>query len=64
MPIEVFDKEEFLSLSQKASECRVKRLKDVVKLKLRTPRCLYTIKLDEGTAEELLKEIKCPIVDV
>ncbi|MBS7644501.1 MAG: hypothetical protein QW569_03320 [Candidatus Bathyarchaeia archaeon] len=64
MPVEIFDKEEFLSISQKASECRVKRLKDVVKLKLRTPRRLYTIKLDEGAAEELLKEIKCPIIDV
>ncbi|MEM2122433.1 MAG: hypothetical protein QXE79_02230 [Candidatus Bathyarchaeia archaeon] len=64
MPIEVFDKEEFLNLSQKASECRVKRLKDLVKLKLRTPRHLYTMKLDEGAAEEILKEIKCPIVDV
>lgn len=64
MPIEVSDKEEFLNLSQKASECRVKRLKDVVKLKLRTPRHLYTIKLDEETAEEVLREIKCPIIDV
>lgn len=64
MPAEIFDKEEFLNIAQKASECRVKRLKDIVKLKLRTPRQLYTIKLDEETAEEVLKEIKCPIIDV
>lgn len=64
MPTEIFNKEEFLNLAQRASECRVKRLKDVVKLKLRTPRQLYTIKVDEETAEEIIKEIRCPIIDV
>ncbi|MEM2227005.1 MAG: hypothetical protein QXW19_04160 [Candidatus Bathyarchaeia archaeon] len=64
MPQEIFDAGEFLRLSERASECRVKRSKGVVKLKLRTPRRLYTIKLDVERAEELLRAIKCPIREV
>lgn len=64
MPAEIFDLEEFVKISERASECRVKRSKDVVKLKLRTKRRLYTIKLSEAEAEEALKRLKCPIVEV
>ncbi|HID17698.1 TPA: hypothetical protein EYP26_05340 [Candidatus Bathyarchaeota archaeon] len=64
MPAEIFDLEEFVKISERASECRVKRSKDVVKLKLRTKRRLYTIKLSEAKAEEALKRLKCPIVEV
>ena len=60
MPKEIFDTEEFLALSEKASECRVKRLDDVTKLKLRTGRYLYTIKLASAEAEDLLGKINCP----
>lgn len=60
MPKEIFDPEEFLALAEKASECRVKRLGDVMKLKLRTRRQLYTIKLGSDEGEELLKKIGCP----
>ena len=45
MPIEVFDKDEFVELSEKATECRIKRNPDNVKLKLSTSRHLYTLKL-------------------
>ncbi|MEM2896895.1 MAG: 50S ribosomal protein L38e [Candidatus Bathyarchaeia archaeon] len=64
MPTEIFDIEEFLKLTESASECRVKRLKDVVKLKLRTSRRLYTIKLEPAKAEEVLKSIRCEVIEV
>jgi hypothetical protein len=41
----------------------VKRLKDVVKLKLRTPKQLYTIKVDPDKAGELMKQIKCEVIE-
>lgn len=61
MPAEVKDVEEFVQLSERASECRVKRLGNLVKLKLRTPKRLYTIKVEEDIAEEILKRVKCPV---
>jgi large subunit ribosomal protein L38e len=64
MPAEIFNLEEFIKLSESALECRVKRTKEIVKLKLRTKRRLYTIKLKENEAEEALKKIKCPIVEI
>lgn len=64
MPSEVFEPEEFLALADKASECRVKRLGDVMKLKLRTSKRLYTIVLDKAKGEEVLSKIKCPKKEV
>jgi large subunit ribosomal protein L38e len=64
MPIEVVDKEEFLELSRSASECKVKRNRDNTKLKLRTGRYLYTIKLEAGEAEELISKLGCPTVQI
>jgi len=63
MPAEVTDAEEFVRMSERAVECRVKRLKDVVKLKIRTPRELYTIKVDPEKAAEMLKEIRCEVIE-
>ncbi|KON31228.1 hypothetical protein AC482_01355 [miscellaneous Crenarchaeota group-15 archaeon DG-45] len=60
MPKEIFDRDEFLALAEKASECRVKRLGDVMKLKLRTSKQLYTIKLESAEGEDLLEKIRCP----
>ena len=60
MPKEIFDPEEFLNLAKKASECRIKRLDNSMKLKLKTSRYLYTIKLDKSEGEELLDKIQCP----
>ena len=60
MPKEIFDPEEFLRIAEGASECRIKRLGDVMKLKLRTRRYLYTLKISVEEGEELLKKIKCP----
>ncbi len=64
MPREIFDVEEFIKLSEKAAECRVKRLKNAVKLKLRTRRLLYTLKVDPEKAAEIIKRVKCEIVEV
>lgn len=63
MPAELSDTEEFLAISQRALECRVKRLKDIVKLKLRTASQLYTIKVDPDKAAEMLKQIRCPVLE-
>lgn len=64
MPVEVFDKVKFIELSEKASECTIKRNKDNTKLKLRTPRYLYTIKLDPAEADELAEQLSCPTSEV
>lgn len=64
LPIEVLDKEEFIALSSRARECRIVKAHGVVKLKLRTRRMLYTIKVGENEAEELKAKLKCPIVDI
>jgi hypothetical protein len=63
MPSTIADTEEFVRISERAIECRVKRLKDVVKLKLRTPRQLYTIQVTPDKAAELVKQIRCQVIE-
>jgi phenylalanyl-tRNA synthetase beta subunit len=63
MPSQISDVEEFVRISERAEECRVKRLEDVVKLKLRTPSKLYTIRLNAEEAAEVLKRLKCEVVE-
>lgn len=60
MPKEIFDKDEFQKLSEKSTECVVKKQGDVTKLKLKTSKTLYTIVLDSKSADELLSKINCP----
>jgi hypothetical protein len=64
LPTEVFDKDEFMELSEKATECRIKRNPDNVKLKLSTSRRLYTIKLEPGDEEEVISKLRCPTVEI
>jgi len=64
MPSEIFDPEKFVETSGRAEYCMVKRLKDVVKLKLRTPKRLYTLKVEPAKAEELIKKLQCEIREV
>jgi large subunit ribosomal protein L38e len=64
VPVEVFDKDEFLKLSEKATECTIKKNKEYTKLKLRTSKYLYTIKLDPSDAEELAGKINCPTIEI
>lgn len=64
MPREIFDEEKFIELSEFAVHCRVKRLKEIVKMKLRTKKILYTFKTDPTTAERLLRNITCDIIEL
>lgn len=64
MPREILDEEKFLEISEYAIHCRVKRLKEVVKLKLRTKKILYTYKTDPTTAERILRNISCDIIEL
>lgn len=64
MPREIFDEEKFLELSEYAIHCRVKRLKEIVKLKLRTKKILYTYKTNPENAERLLRNISCDIIEL
>ncbi len=67
MPVEIFDKEEFKKLAKQASECRVKKLEKegIAKVKARTRRYLYTIKIKLDELDSFLKELECKnIVEV
>jgi len=64
MPSEIFDSEKFVEISGRAEYCAVKRLKDVVKLKLRTPKRLYTLKVEPAKAEEVIKKLQCEIREI
>jgi len=64
MPAEIFDQDKFVEISERAEYCAVKRLKDVVKLKLRTARRLYTLKVEPVKAEELIKKLQCEIREI
>ena len=61
MPKEVKDPEEFIRISERAIECRVAKLEDegVAKVKARTKRYLYTIKIPLSQLEEFIKKLKC-----
>jgi len=62
MPVEIKDIKEFIKLADKASECIVRRSKDEVKLKLRAGK-LFTLKVTPQEADDIVKQIKCPITD-
>jgi len=64
LPKEIFDEDKFLELSAYAFHCRVKRIKDIVKLKLRTKKYLYTYKTDPTSAERILRNIGCEIIEI
>ncbi|MFX1392923.1 MAG: hypothetical protein ACFFAH_05030 [Promethearchaeota archaeon] len=64
MPREIFDEEKFIELAEHAFHCRVKRKKDIVKLKLRTKKILYTYKTDPSSAEQLISKINCEIIEL
>lgn len=67
MPVEITSLEEFIKITERAIECRVKRVRksNVVKVKARTKRYLYTYKTTEDKLEEVLSKVKCKkIIDV
>jgi len=61
MPSEITDVDKFVAMSAKAKYCYVQRLKDTVKLKLRTSSRLYTLKIEPLRADEILKKLQCEI---
>ena len=64
MPREIFDEKKFLEFAEHAYHCRVKRTGDTVKLKLRTKKILYTYKTDPSSAEILLRQISCDVIEL
>jgi len=64
LPKEIFDEEKFLDLAEYAVHCRVKRVKDIVKLKLRTKKTLFTFKTDPIVADRLLRNLKCDVIEL
>jgi ferritin-like protein len=64
MPAEISNVDEFVAMSAKAKRCSVKRLKDTVKLKLRTSSQLYTLKIEPLRADEIIKRLKCEIQEL
>jgi len=61
MPSEITDVEKFVAMSAKAKYCSVVRLKNTVKLKLRTPSQLYTLKIEPLRSDEIIKKLQCEI---
>ncbi|UCE44020.1 MAG: 50S ribosomal protein L38e [Candidatus Bathyarchaeota archaeon] len=64
MPQEITDVEAFIQISDRANYCDIKRVSNVVKLKLRTSRRLYTLKVTPDKAEEIIKKLHCEIREV
>ncbi len=64
MPLQVRSKEQAETLIEKATEIRVVKGKgDSVKLKMRTPKALYTFVTTEDEATAMTKGLKTPIID-
>ncbi len=61
MPVEIKNLEEFIEVTARAVECRVKKSRkgNVVKVKARTKRYLYTYKTTEDKLSEILGKVKC-----
>ena len=64
MPEEIFEVDKFIQIAERAEYCSVKRLEREVKLKIRTPRKLYTLKVNPTKAEEIIKKLRCEIREV
>ena len=64
MPAEIFDVDKFVEIEKRAEYCNIKRLDRVVKLKLRTPKKLFTLKVNPTKAEEIIKKLRCEIREI
>ncbi|MFQ5998266.1 MAG: hypothetical protein ACE5KO_03075 [Candidatus Bathyarchaeia archaeon] len=64
MPKQIRNKEEFVKLSERSKNCLVKRSGEQVKLKLRTPKYLYTFVTSAEVADSLLEKIKCEVIEL
>lgn len=63
MPRQITDVARFLEMTENATECRVKRGTDQVKLKLRTGKYLYTLIVEPQQAETILQQVKCQVIE-
>ncbi len=63
MPQEIKDLSKLDAIIAQATECRVKRIGDMVKMKFKTKKKLYTIKVSVSEAEAIRARISVPIVD-
>ncbi|NHJ40246.1 MAG: hypothetical protein FK731_09465 [Asgard group archaeon] len=63
MPEEIKDLSKLDAIIAQATECRVKRIGNIVKMKFRTKHKLYTIKVSVNEAEAIRARISVPIVD-
>ncbi len=65
MPVELKTVEELVEVSKRAVECRVKEVTrgpekgKIVKVKARTRRVLYTLKVPKEKLDEVLSKLKC-----
>jgi hypothetical protein len=64
MPVEIFDVDKFVEIAERAEYCNIKRLEREVKLKLRTPKKLFTLKVNPTKAEEIVKKLRCEIREI
>ncbi|MGC9779088.1 MAG: hypothetical protein HZR80_07585 [Candidatus Heimdallarchaeota archaeon] len=64
MPVEIKDLSKLDEIIAQATECRVKRIGDIVKMKFRTKKRLYTIKVSVNEAEAIRTRISIPIIDL
>ncbi|MFP3161979.1 MAG: hypothetical protein RXQ69_01630 [Acidilobus sp.] len=67
MPVELYSLDEALKVAPKAIECRVKRTTrdGKAKVKLRTKRYLYTLKVDPSQVDDVISKLGCKnVVDV
>ena len=64
MPEEICNVDKFVEIAEKAEYCSIKRLDREVKLKLRTPNKLYTLKINPTKAEETIKKLSCEIREI
>lgn len=64
MPEEIHDVDKFVEAAERAEYCSIKRLRRAVKLKVRTPKKLYTIKVEPTKAEEIIKKLRCEIREI
>ena len=60
VPVEVYSKEDFLKIVERALEIRVKKdeKKGIAKVKARTKKYLYTIKINLNELDDFLKSIQ------
>jgi len=58
MPVEIFDENRLLELAKVAMRCKVVKYPDIIKIKVKTKRKLYTMKVEPEKGKELIEKLK------